>query len=106
MPGIEVTIRGRSKNMILSANGQNIHPEEVEAWQTALACDPVSAFGGVLAVLHGGQEVPQPAPADAVQLAVKFIEEYQRDSALGAVDGFVQRFKEVLGVAALGQVDG
>ena len=26
-----ITIRGRSKNMLLSANGQNIYPEEIEA---------------------------------------------------------------------------
>lgn len=26
-----IFIRGRSKNMILSANGQNIYPEEIEA---------------------------------------------------------------------------
>ena len=65
-----------------------------------------SSLSGILPVLHRGQEVPQPAPADAVELTVKFIEEHQRDSALGAVDGLVQGFKEVLGVAALGQVDG
>lgn len=32
-----ITIRGRSKNMILSANGQNIYPEEVEATVNAQA---------------------------------------------------------------------
>jgi len=70
-----VFIRGRSKSMILSANGQNIYPEEVEAVvnnQAGVVESVVVDRGGKLVALvypdqavlpHGGEELADLAEA-------------------------------------------
>ena len=64
------------------------------------------SLGCVFAVLHRSQKIPEPSSGNSIQFAVKLVEKHQRYPSLCAVDRFIQSFKEILGITALGKVDG
>ena len=62
------------------------------------------AVQGILAVLHGREEILEPAPGNTVQFGVELIEEDQRDLVLPPVQRFLQGLEQFHRVAVLGKV--
>ena len=64
----------------------------------------LAAVHGVFAVLHGGQEIPQPATADAAKLTVEFIKEHQRDLFGRALQRLMHGREQFAHRAVLGKI--
>ena len=59
------------------------------------------AVQGILAVLHGREEILEPAPGNTLQFGVELIEEDQRDLVLPPVQRFLQGLEQFHRVAVL-----
>lgn len=65
-----------------------------------------AAVQGVFPVLHGGQEILQPAPGDPAQLGVKLVEEDQGDQPVFIAQSLMEGVEELGDRVVLGQVQG
>ena len=95
-----IFIRGRSKNMILSANGQNIYPEEIEALINtkpyAVESVVVDRSGKLVALIYLDNEAMEKAGLDAE--AISDVPENIRLTVNKELPGYSQIAKvEVMG---------
>ena len=87
-----IFIRGRSKNMILSANGQNIYPEEIEAVVNsqpyAVESVVVDRSGKLVALVYLDNEAMNKAGLDAE--AISDVPEHIRTASNKVLPGYSQ----------------